>query len=227
MAKKKQETQNSNAIDELNDSLTGLGEKVQNNQNIIFIITGVVAFIVVAVLVYIYAFREPSINAANEQIGNADLELALGNDSTALQQYMAVADNHGHDAGNRAALQAAILLYQKGEYQQALDYLGKYSAKDEFIGPAAYSLAGDCYVNLDNLDYAVKAYKDAISQSEGNPAYTPFFMLKLARVYRAMGKYKDEADIYKEIQKEYPLYGETYNIDIQKYLDRARLQAGE
>ncbi|MCH5247485.1 MAG: hypothetical protein J1E99_04935 [Muribaculaceae bacterium] len=227
MSKKTKETENANAIDGLNDSLTGISEKVQNNQNIIFIVTGIVAVIVIAILVYIYAFREPSIKAGNEQIGQADYELALGNDSTALSIYKSVADNHGYDAGNRAALQAAILLYQNGEYQQALDYLGKYAAKDNFIGPAAYSLAGDCYVNLDQLNDAEKAFKDAIRESDENPAYTPFFMLKLARVYRALGKYKDEAHVYETIEKDYPLYGQNYNIDIQKYLERARIQAGE
>lgn len=226
MANTNNQDQN-NAIDNLNDTLTGLGSKVQNNQKIIFIVTGILALIVLGVLVYIYAFRDPKIQAGNEEIGQADIELALGNDSIALEQYMAVANKHGYDAGNRAALQAAILLYQKGSYEEALTYLKKFTAKEELIGPAAYSLEGDCYVNLDQLDNAVEAFKKAIDKSNDNPAYTPFFMLKLARVYREQGKYAEEADIYQTIMKDYPLYGEKNRIEIRKYLERAKIQAGK
>ena len=56
MSKKDQtEQQGANAIDEINDQLTGISRKVQENQRIIYISTGIVAFIVICVLVYIYA----------------------------------------------------------------------------------------------------------------------------------------------------------------------------
>ncbi len=133
----------------------------------------------------------------------------------------------GYDAANRAALQSAILLYQDGKYEEALKYLDKYSVKDEIIGAGARSLKGDCLVNLDRLDDAVKAFKDAISTSDNNPAYTPFFMMKLARVFAAQGKHDEEAKLYEEIVKDYPLYGQAHNIDVEKLLDRARLQTGK
>lgn len=227
MANNQNDNTQNNAIDNINDSLTGLGEKVHNNQKIIFIITGILAVIVLGVLVYIYAFRDPKIQAGNEEIGQADLELALGNDSVALQKYIAVAEKHSYDAGNRAALQAAILLYQKGDYQEALKYLNMFSADEKVVGPAAYSLEGDCYVNLEDYGKAVDAFKKAIAKSDKNPAYTPFFMMKLARVYRAQADYKAEADVYAEIKKDYPMYGQQNGIDIEKYLDRAKIQAGE
>ena len=226
MSKKNQAGQNeANAIDELNDQLTGISQKVQENQRIIYIATGIVAFVVICVLVYIYAFRNPGIEKSNNEIGQADLQLFQGNDSTALLQYENIANNHGYSAGNRAALQAAILLYDKGEYQNAINYLNKYSADEAFIGAAAYSLEGDCYVNLDQLDNAVKAFKSAIAQSDDNPSYTPYFMLKLARVYNAQQKYADELKVYEDIQKNYPAYGDMYGVDIRKYLERARLQS--
>ena len=50
-------------------------------------------------------------------------------------------------------------------------------------------------------------------------------MMKLARVYRAQANFADEAKLLEEIQKVYPLYGQQHNIDIEKLLDRARLQA--
>lgn len=74
--------------------------------------------VVAAVLIYIYAVRQPGIRQANDAIGQADLTAVMGNDSLALQQYKAVADDYGYDAGNRAALNAAIILYQQGKYHK-------------------------------------------------------------------------------------------------------------
>ena len=172
-----------------------------------------------------FCLRQPGIQKANDAIGAADLELALGNDSTAMAKYMDLADNGSYEASNRAALPSAILLYEKGDYEKALKYVDSYSPTEEIIGAGAKSLKGDCLVNLDRLDEAVKAYKDAVSRSDNNPAYTPFFLMKLARVYAAQGNHKDEADTYQTILTDYPLYGQAHNIDVEKLLNRARLQA--
>lgn len=224
MSTKKNENTES-GLDTLNDSLTSMTAKVQDNKKIITVCALIVMAIVLIILAYVYFFRGPGINKANDAIGAADLTLAQGNDSVALAQYMNVADEFGYDAGNRAALQSAILLYQKENYEEALKYLDKYSAKEDIIGPAAYSLKGDCYVNLDKLQEAVSCYKDAISKSDKNPAYTPFFMLKLARVYAAMNNHSEEAALYKQVMTEYPIYGQTNNIDVEKLYTRAKLQA--
>lgn len=226
MSKKKQEMPET-GLDSVNDSLTVMTQKMHDNRKIITICSLAVVVVVAIVLAYISLFRNPGIQKQNDRIGDADLELAQGNDSIAMVKYMDLADNGSYDAANRAALQSAILLYQDGKYEEALKYVDKYSVKDEIIGAGARSLKGDCLVNLDRLDEAVSAFKDAISTSGDNPAYTPFFMMKLARVYAAQGKHGDEADVYEEIMSEYPLYGQSHNINVEKLLDRARLQEGK
>lgn len=224
MSTKKTETTES-GLEAINDSLTSMTNKVQDNKKLITICSLAVVAVVVIILAYVYFFRGPGINKANDAIGTADLTLAPGNDSVALAQYMNVADEYGYDAANRAALQSAILLYQKGDYEKALDYLSKYSAKEEIIGSAAYSLKGDCYVNLDKLQDAVKCYKDAISQSDENPAYTPYFMLKLARVYEAQKKYADQLSTLEKIKAEYPSYCGQHRVDLDAMIDLARLRS--
>lgn len=224
MAKKKPEATEQTGLDEINDSLTNLTNKVQDNKKVVMIAGLVVVAIIAIILSYVYFFRGPGIVKANDAIGRADLEMAQGNDSTALEAYRKVADDMSYDAANRAALQSAILLYRQGKYEEALKYADQYSAKDAVVGAAAYSLKGDCLVNLDRLDEAVKAFKEAVRTSDHNPVYTPFFLLKLARVYAAQGLHQDEADTYAEVIREYPLYGPQHNIDVEKYLDRANLQ---
>ena len=165
--------------------------------------------------------RRPAINAGDDAIGQADTQLMQGNDSIALAQYMQVADEHGYDAGNRARLNAAILLYKDKKYKEALDYLADYDVKDEVIGAAAQSLEGDCNVNLKNYDAALSCFDAAIKTSNDNPAYTPYFMMKKATVLEALKKYSEAAAVYGDIMAKYPLYGDQNRLDIEKYKLRA------
>ena len=227
MANKKQPVEAQTSIDNLNDTLTNVSRKVEDNRKIIYTAALAVVVVVAIILIYLYLVRQPGIQKSNDAVGQADVQLALGNDSVALSRYMMVADDHSYDAANRAALQAAILLYKDGKYEDALKYVEKYDPTESIVGAAAYSLEGDCYVNLDKLSDAVGAYKKAISQSDDNKAYTPFFMLKLARVYRAQNDYAAEAKIYEDITKNYPQYGAMNNINIEKYLERAKIDAAK
>ncbi|MCC8072169.1 MAG: tetratricopeptide repeat protein [Bacteroidales bacterium] len=218
-----QETRTS--VDELNDTLTGIEQKVQNNQKIIMWACVAVAAVICLVLLYVYAIRRPGIQAANDAVGQADMTLTMGNDSLALAQYKQVADNYGYEGGNRAALNAAILLYQKGDYQEAINYLQKYSTRESLIGASSQSLEGDCYVNLEQYDKALDCFRKAVKLSDNNPYYTPVFLMKEATVERHLGNHKAEAALYQEIADKYPNYGAQSNIDIQKYIIRAQAEA--
>lgn len=220
-----QESQN--AIDNLNDSLTGIGEKVVKNQKTIMWVCVGIAALIAIILIYVFAIRKPGIQNANNAIGQADLEMVNGNDSTALVQYQHVADEYGYEAGNRAALNSAILLYKQGKYQEALDYVKKYSGKENVIGATAKALEGDCYVNLDKYDEALACYEAAVKVSDKNPSLTPYFLMKEANVYNAQKNYTKEAEAYQTIIDEYPAFGPRMNIDFEKYLERAKALAGE
>lgn len=207
------------------EQATSIEHKIQKSQKAIMWVIIAIAAIVCLILIWIYAIRKPGIAAADDAIGQADITLATGNDSTALMQYRQVADNYGYEAGNRASLNAAILLYRQGKYEEALQYLKKYKSTESVIGASSKSLEGDCYANLGELDKALGCFKDAIKISGHNPNYTPLFMLKAATVLRAKGDYKAEAEMYREIQKEYPNYGGQTGVEIEKYLKRAEIQA--
>lgn len=212
-----------NAVDNINETLTDMSRKVENNKKPI-IIAVIALIVIIAGFLFIKDRTSKNSGNADVAIGNADYELIAGNDSIALEQYKQVAEM-GHDAGNRAALDAAIMLYEKKDYEQAINYINKYDPRESIVGAAAYSLKGDCYVNLENYSQAVKAYKDAIKQSDKNPYYTPYFMLKLARVYRAQQDYNAEAKLYQEIKKEYPRYAASTGLNVDKYIERATIDA--
>lgn len=214
-----------NGIDQLNEQLTGIEQRVQNNQKLIMWASIIVAAVVCIVLFYIYGIRKPGIEAANNAIGQADITLASGNDSLALQQYQQVADEYGYEAGNRAKLNAAILLYKEGKYEEALNNLKSYKASENLIGASSKSLEGDCYVNLKNYDEALKCYRAAVKASDNNPFYTPLFLMKEATVQRELKNYKAEADLYTQVRDEYPQFAGSSQIDLDKYIARANAQA--
>lgn len=193
MANNKPVEETRNSIDEVNDTLTGIGEKVQSNPKVIVWGCIAVAAVVAVILIYVYAIRQPGQNAANNALGQADIELLMGNDSVALAKYQQVAADHGYDAGNLANLNAAIILYKEGKYEEAIGYLKNYSASESVIGASAKSLEGDCYVNLKQYPQAIDCFKQAVKISDNNPHYTPAFLLKEATVLREQKDFKAEA----------------------------------
>lgn len=222
MANNKPTEESRTSIEEVNDALTGIGEKVQSNPKVIVWSCVAVAIVVAIVLIYVYAVRQPGINSANNALGQADMELLMGNDSVALAKYQQVAADHGYDAGNLAKLNSAILLYRNGKYEEALTYLKDYSSSESIIGASAKSLEGDCYVNLNKYPEAIDCYKQAVKISDNNPHYTPAFLLKEATVLREQKDFKAEAEIYEQIVNDYPEYGNEIGVDIRKYLERAK-----
>ncbi|WP_289762941.1 tetratricopeptide repeat protein [uncultured Duncaniella sp.] len=222
MANNKPVEETRTSIDEVNDTLTGIGEKVQSNPKVIVWGCIAVAAVVAVILIYVYAIRLPGQNAANNALGQADIELLMGNDSVALAKYQQVAADHGYDAGNLANLNAAILLYKDGKYEEAISYLKNYSASESVIGASAKSLEGDCYVNLKQYPQAIDCFKQAVKISDNNPHYTPAFLLKEATVLREQKDFKAEAAVYEQILKDYPTYGSEIGVDIKKYLERAQ-----
>lgn len=227
MAKKTQPEETQTSLDNFNDKLTEMSLKMKKNQKTILWISIAAAVVIAALLFYFMYSRPASVNKTHDNIAAADREAMMGNDSVAIEIYRQVADNGAGAPANRAKLNAAILLYNQGEYQQALDMVSGYSASDEIIGAAAYSLKGDCLVNLDRLDEAVSAYKDAVKQSAKNPYYTPLFLGKLARVYGALGNYNEQVKTYQEIIDDYPAYGSAAGVNIEKELELAKLNAAK
>ena len=130
-------------------------------------LTGALIFcIVVVVAAFAWFFINQSGNKkAAELAGKAALGLCyeLGHGvemdkGKAAELYQEAAEA-GHKSGNRAKLEVAIRYYNDGKYEDALKYLNDASVDDEIVAAGAQCLKGDCYVNLDKLDDAVKAFR--------------------------------------------------------------------
>lgn len=220
MAKKEtQETHN--AVDNLNDSLTNVSQKLQNNKRYIAWAVAGVVIVVGGILAYLYGYRQPRIENGNTALGVVDVKLAtyIPNDSVPLDtakiiaEYQGVIEN-GYDAANLATVKAAGLLFQQGKAQEAYDLLDKYNKTgSEVVDAAVFSLQGDCLVDLEKYDEALVKYADAEKKSNNNAYYTPYFIMKQARVHEAKKDNKAALEALERINNEYPDYAQNYNIE--------------
>ena len=181
----------------------------------------VVSIILIAILAW-FLVRQSQAAKADQAIALADVEQ---NDSIALNLYKEAA-THGTKSGDRAKVEAAIRLYKAGNYEEAVKYLDEASASDDIVAAGIETLKGDCYVNLQNYDAAIKAYEEAISEADGNTQLVPLILIKEANVYREQKNYAAEAKAYGKIIEEYPAFGQG-STDIRKYYERAKASAAE
>ena len=226
MAKKQNQSART-TLEEVNESLTTAAQRIEDNKK--YINWALIAIAVLALLAigYIYGIRNPNLQKAKDQIGTADLELLQGNEDQALKDYEKVAAEFSNKPAERAHLEAAILLYKKGEYEKAAKHLEDFNATDNLIAPASKSLLGNCYVNLKAYDKALNAFDQAIKLANGNELYAPAFMIKKATVLHEQKKYAEEAAVYQEIKDKYYMYTQQNRFEVDKYLERANALAGK
>lgn len=214
-------------LEEVNESLTGAAQKLEENKKYVYYACGAILAVVLIVAGYLYGVYQPNKAKALEQIGKADIENLQGDTVNALKDYQKVFDAFSNKESERAAFNAAIILYQQGKNKEAAEYLEKYDAAGNIAGPAAKSLLGDCYVNMKQYDKAISAFDSAIKMANKNEFYAPTFMLKKATVLHAQKKYADEAAIYQDIKDNYAQYCQIYQFNVDKYLERANALAGK
>jgi len=148
------------------------------------------------------------------------INLALNGDGNYLG-FLEIAKEYKFTrAGNLARYGAGICNLHLGNFQEAIDFLNKYSKKDKVIGSIALGATGDAYVELGNTAKAITKYLEAAEFGE-NSFNTPLFLMKAAELYELDGKYADALKIYEQIKAEYPTSTEGSSID--KYIARARL----
>jgi len=133
----------------------------------------------------------------------------------------AIADEYGATkAGNLAALYAGTAYLKQGKYDEAIEYLKKFSSSDLLVQARAYALLGDAYSEKKQFDDAIDAYKKA-ADYKPNKYFTPGYLMKLAAAQEAANQPKEALDTYTQIAEKYPESAEY--VAAKKY--QAKLQA--
>ena len=226
MASHKDRQQEESALDRMNSHLTDAGTKIANNKKIILIALGVILVVAAFVLSYLFIYKNPHVEKAFEAYNGIETQNLT--DSVAADQYMQVADAYGSDAaGKLAALSAGEALYNQGRYEEAAQYLKKFSSGDNVLEANALTLTGDCYVNLNNYDEALNYYQKAVRKADNNPQIVPRVLLKEANVYDAQGNYGKALECYQQIKNNYPEFKLGNGMEMDAYIARELARMGE
>ena len=213
------------ALDKVHSHLTNAGTKIASNKKGLLIILGIVLVVAAFTMSYLFIYKNPHIDKAFEEY-NA-VSITATDDSIAAEQYKEVANRYkGDTAGKLAALSAAEILYSRGDYQQAAEYLEKFSSDDPILESNALILLGDCYVNMDSFDTALSYYQKAIRKAGGNPQIVPRVLLKEANIYDAQRNFQKALECYTSIKENYPEFRFGNNLDVDAYIARENARLG-
>lgn len=164
---------------------------------------------------------------AESYFAKDSFDLAL-HGNAAFAGFEEIAADYGMtDAGNLANYYAGFCCIhlanqdstQKDQYfEDAIDYLSKFSANSKILNPMAIGGTADAYSELGDYDKAASLYMKAAGASTNN--YTaPMYLMKAGLVYEELGDFQKAASAYKKIKADYSESEKGRNID--KYITRA------
>jgi tetratricopeptide (TPR) repeat protein len=225
MAKNKKDV-NPQTISNVEQTLTRTEQYLEDNYKTLLIGLGIIIVIVgLGWLGKIYLSKrndeaQSQMYQAEKYLESDSLKLALNGDGNYLG-FLDIAKSYRlTKSGNLALYSAGICYLHLGQYQEAIDFLNKYSKKDKVIGSLAIGATGDAYVELGDIDKGIAKYVEAADYAK-NAFNTPLFLMKAGELYELSGKYSDALKLYERIESEYPESTEGTTID--KYIARVKL----
>jgi tetratricopeptide (TPR) repeat protein len=225
MAKNKKDV-NPSTISSVEETLTRTEQLLEENYKILLI--GLAAIVLLVGLGWLgKLYLNKRNNEAQSQMFQAEkyleidsLKLALNGDGNYLGFLDIARDYKFTNSGNLAKYSAGICYLHLGNYNEAIDFLNKYSKKDKVIGSLAIGATGDAYIELGNLEKGVSKYIEAADFAK-NSFNTPLFLMKAGEIYEVTGKYSEALKLYERIENQYP--ESTEGTTIEKYIARVKL----
>jgi tetratricopeptide (TPR) repeat protein len=225
MAKNKKDV-NPSTISSVEETLTRTEQYLEENYKTLLI--GLVVIVLVVGLGWLSKLYLGKRNdEAQSQMFQAEryleldsLKLALNGDGNYLG-FLDIAKNYKHtNSGNLARYSAGICYLHLGDYNNAIEFLNKYTKEDKVIGSLAIGATGDAYVELGNLEKGASKYIEAADYAR-NSFNTPLFLMKAAELYELAGKFPEALKLYERIETQYP--ESTEGTTIEKYIARVKL----
>lgn len=191
-------------------------------------------FVVIIAIIGGYFFYEHAISRPKEQqaqeaiaLGqeyfmNQQYEIALKGDSISFDGLLKVANEYsGTKAGNLSNYYIGVSYAKLGQYKEAINFLEKFSTKEEMVYPASLVALGNCYANTDQISKAIDTLKKA-AKVANNTSISPIALRQAGILLEQEGKYKEAMDLYQEIKDNY--FKSAIANDIDKYIERAKAQ---
>jgi tetratricopeptide (TPR) repeat protein len=204
---------------------------VNTNKKSLSIIGGAVLLAIVGYLFYQYSYvagkekeAQSQMFRAEEYYRNDSLKLAINGDGN-FPGFEEIIGSYGvSPSANLSHFYLGTAYLKAKEYDKAIETLKGYDAKDEITGSLALGAIGDAYMEQKNADEAISYYQKAVKENPNNFS-TPILMMKLASAYESQNKYKEAAEVYTRLKKDYSASQEGQQAE--KYLVRAEALSGK
>ncbi len=208
--------------------LSSTEQFIEMNKNVLLYGVSLIVIGVLAVLAFRNFYLVPqeeeaakAIYSAQEYFAVDSFALALHGDDIDCIGFEGVIEEYGiTTTADLAGAYAGICYFKLGDYAQAAELLGDYDGDDLNVAPVVKQLLGDAYVELGNLEKAVKVFK-AVAATE-NPVFSPMSLKKAGVVYEELGEIEAALDMYNVIKEDYPRSTEAADID--KYIGRLEIK---
>lgn len=218
------------AFDALDETASKTEDFVQRNQKYILGFLGAVAIVTIGYLMYQKFIVGPKEQDAAEDLFVAQQNFQKAVDATdtkaqdslfalvlkgaeGKQGAVEIAKQYsGTDAGNIANYYAGIAYLNTGKFNEAIEYLEKFTAKDIMMNPIATGAIGDAYAQKNDAKKALEYYVKA-AEANSNELTTPRFLLKAGQTAYALGNKADALKYFTEIKEKFETTPEAANID--------------
>ncbi len=223
MSKRKKEQQ-LEVEQSVGEVLSSTEQFIENNQKSILSGVGVIVLVILGVLLFHNFYQKPrEIKAENAMYQSQSFfavdsfKLALKGNSEVVGFEQIASDYGMTKSGNLANAYAGICEYKLGNYEQAVKFLSKYDADDNYFKTTVIGLIGDCYAELNDVKEAQNYYKKAINAEN---VISPIYLKKSGILYEVSGDKSEALKRFKTIKEDYPQSSEAYDID--KYIARVQ-----
>ena len=224
MAKKKNVKQADKNLEGIEQALTRSEQFIEDNQKTLTYVLGGLILVLLIVIAGNRYYLKPLNEEAASDMYYAERFFEMDSFNLALNGYgtypgfLNVMDDYGMSKSAKISrYYAGVCLHQLGNHETAIEYLNKFKTNDLLVGAAKYSTLGDAYVELDQLEKAISAYKSGIEKYENNFS-SPIMLKKLGIVYEELGQLDQALETYRTIESTYPNSPE--GNEIKKYIGR-------
>jgi TolA-binding protein len=216
----------------LQEKVMGVEHWIEANPKIVFGVVGALLLVVAGYFGYQYYVGSQDEQAQREMFqavryfekyidtGHDSLNIAMKGDGNNLGFEDIINDYGMTKAGNLANFYAGAISLKQGKFELARLYLEDFSSSDLLVQARAYSLIGDCYMELKDFSNAAKFYNKAASYNP-NKFFSPTYLMKEALAYEKLNQNDNAIKVYQKIVDEYWDSNEFQNA--RKY--KARLEA--
>lgn len=194
----------------------------EKNGKLISIIAAAVVVLAVAVFCWHKFIQQPKVQeaygqmvAAEANFRAADYEKALNGDGNVLG-FAQIINDYGSKAGKAVYFYAGVCELHLGNFDAAINYLNKYSGKDEILAARATACIGDAYVGLGEYAKALTYFEEAAASADN--MFAAGYLLKAGNVAEELGDDAKAKAHYETIKDKYPQSLEAYDVD--KYIGR-------